>query len=331
MSEENNSIPTPPNLSSDVQRAVPVVAKKEPSKGFGTYIWKEWVRPIGEAVIIALVITTFLFTTVAIQGMSDMPTVKDGERVFVPKYETWLGKLGIMSFKRGDLVVLKPPKDAPQSTRPLPVVDKILETLRSTPLVKYVPSTPTYRPYFIKRIVAVSGDKVKLENGKLTVNDIKINETHNVPYWQSEDNFDDSSYLANSKSWPFRKDGGNKVEFIVPKNQYFVMGDNRSPGGSEDSRVFGPVTADEFSGRATFVWWPLVTRDEKTGQVSLNMRTLPRPEAFSALNADKPQPTMPVVKVKPAAVTTPTTPSTSPSSPSSIPGSGSSSLPFQHP
>jgi signal peptidase I len=329
MSEENNTIPNPPNLNSDVQKAAPVIAKKASrSGGFGTYFWKEWVRPIGEAVIIALVITTFLFTTVAIQGMSDMPTVKDGERVFVPKYETWLGKLGIMSFKRGDLIVLKPPKDAPQSTRPLPVIDKILETLRSTPLVKLVPSTPTYRPYFIKRIVAIAGDVVKLESGKLTVNGIKINETHNIPYWQSEDNFDDSSYLANSKSWPFRKDGGNKVEFTVPKKHYFVMGDNRSPGGSEDSRVFGPVTADEFSGRATFVWWPIVARDEKTGQVGLNMRTLPRPAAFQALNDNKPQPIMPVVKPKPAAVVTPTTPA----NPTPIPTPPrSSSLPFEHP
>jgi signal peptidase I len=315
MSDDQNIAPQPP---AQTPVNLPETRKAPRPAGVGTYLWKEWVRPIGEAVIIALVITTFLFTTVAIQGMSDMPTVKDGERVFVPKYETWLSKIGIMSFKRGDLIVLKPPKDAPQSTRPLPVVDKILEVLRTTPLVKAVPSTPTYRPYFIKRIVAVAGDVVKLENGKLSVNGIAIHETHNVPYWQGEDNFDDSSYLANSKSWPFRKTGENKSEYTVPKNMYFVMGDNRSPGGSEDSRVFGPVTADEFSGRATFVWWPIVLRDEKTNQIKLNMRTLPRPEAFQALNEGKPQPVMPVVKVKPAAVTpapTTSTPVTTPTNP----------------
>ena len=330
MSEENNAIPQASNINPEIQTAAPVLAKVKPrSGGFGNYLWKEWIRPIGEAVIIALVITTFLFTTVAIQGMSDMPTVKDGERVFVPKYETWLSKIGVMSFKRGDLIVLKPPKDAPQSTRPLPVVDKVFEALRSTPLVKIVPSTPTYRPYFIKRIVAIAGDVVKLENGKLSVNGTKINETHNVPYWQTEDNFDDTSYLANSKSWPFRKTD-NKIEYTVPKNQYFVMGDNRSPGGSEDSRVFGPVTADEFSGRATFVWWPLVIRDEKTGQIKLNMRTLPRPDAFQALNDNKPQPVMPVIKVKPQVETTPTLPTTKPSSvkvaPTTYPG-----MRFEHP
>lgn len=319
MSEENSTLPQASNINSEIHNPVPVLAKGKPrAGGFGNYLWKEWVRPIGEAVIIALVITTFLFTTVAIQGMSDMPTVKDGERVFVPKYETWLSKLGLMSFKRGDLIVLKPPKDAPQSTRPLPVVDKVFEALRSTPLVKIVPSTPTYRPYFIKRIVAIAGDVVKLENGKLSVNGVQVHETHNIPYWQSEDNFDDTSYLANSKSWPFRKTGDSKAEYTVPKNHYFVMGDNRSPGGSEDSRVFGPVTADEFSGRATFVWWPLVSRDEKTGQVKLNMRTLPRPEAFQALNDGKPQPVMPVVKPKPVVVTpapTTSTPITTPANP----------------
>ena len=64
---------------------------------------------------------------------------------------------------------------------------------------------------------------------------------------------------------------------------YFVIGDNRSAGGSEDSRVFGPVPLDEFSGRATFVWWPLFTRDA-AGNVKLNLRALPRPEGFAKLD-----------------------------------------------
>ena len=331
MSEENNPLPQASNINPEIQTAAPVLAKVKPrSGGFGNYLWKEWIRPIGEAVIIALVITTFLFTTVAIQGESDQPSIQNSERVFVPKYETWLSKIGVMSFKRGDLIVLKPPKDAPQSTRPLPVLDKIFEWLRMTPIANIVPSTPTYRPYFIKRIVAVAGDVIKMENGKLTINNIQMHETHNIPYWQSIDRFDDTSYLSNSKSWPFRPTNNSKVEYTVPKNKYFVMGDNRSPGGSEDSRVFGPVTSDEFSGRATFVWWDIVRPDIVTGKNKFNMRTLPRPEAYQALNDNKPQPVMPVIKVKPQVETTPTLPTTKPSSvkvaPTTYPG-----MRFEHP
>jgi signal peptidase I len=272
--------------------------KKKVFKSVPDYLWREWVRPIGEAVIIALVITTFVFTTVAIQGMSDTPNVHDGERVFVPKYETWLAKVGLMSFKRGDLVVIKPPKDYGR-VQPIPVIGN------------FVPSA-TYKPFYIKRIVAVPGDKVRLERGQLFVNDIKVNETHTVPYWKSKQNFDDCSFLANSDFWTFRETdqipknrpespcaNSSKPEpqqnFQLSSTQYFVMGDNRSPGGSEDSRAFGPIVRDEIAGRATFVWWPPVNRNETTGAIEFNMRFLSRPPAFEALNDNKPQPAMPAV------------------------------------
>ncbi len=294
---------TPPVSSSTPASNVPIssVPVKKAKKVFrnaGDYLWREWVRPIGEAVIIALVITTFVFTTVAIQGSSDMPNIRDGERVFVPKYETWLSKLGIMSFKRGDLIVLKPPKEYGRIA-PIPLIGNIVPTA-------------TYKPFYIKRIVAVPGDKVRLERGQLYVNDIKIAETHTVPYWKSRQNYDDCSYLANSDFWTFRetKDipkgrpespcadntAGYKMQnFQLSATQYFVMGDNRSPGGSEDSRAFGPIKADEIAGRATFVWWPPVARDEKTGAIGFNMRFLARPPAFQALNDGQPQPTMPPI------------------------------------
>ncbi len=259
------------------------------------YLWREWVRPIGEAVLIALVITTFFFASVWIQGTSDTPTILNGEGVFVPKYETWLARLGIMSFKRGDLVVLKPPKESPNSDRPLPVIGN------------FIPSAK-YRPFFIKRIVGVPGDTLRMEKGQLYINGIKVLETHTVPFWKARDSYDDSSYLANSETWPFRKDTGtNKKDYKLGKNQYFVMGDNRSPGGSEDSRVFGPVPLTSLAGRATFVWWPpfakvvatkvgantyyrpidtdYQNKAKEDGPVLPRWRTLPRPEAFVKLNA----------------------------------------------
>jgi signal peptidase I len=293
------SEPTPETTSVSSPSPAPHKGKKV-FKNAGDYLWREWVRPIGEAVIIALVITTFVFTTVAIQGNSDMPSIRDGERVFVPKYETWLTKIGAMSFKRGDLVVLKPPKEYGR-VAPIPLIGNFV-------------SSATYKPFYIKRIVAVPGDKVRLEKGILFVNDTKVNEVHTVPYWKERQNYDDCSYLANSDFWTFRDSKDvpkNRPEspcgenapanykaqnFQLGKNQYFVMGDNRSPGGSEDSRAFGPIKLEEIAGRATFVWWPPVNRDEKTGQIVFNMRTLPRPEAFRALNEGKPQPAMPATK-----------------------------------
>jgi signal peptidase I len=291
-----------PNQPSEIV-ADPIPPSKKPKKkefrGFGDYLWREWVRPIGEAVIIALVITTFVFTTVAISGSSDLPTVYDGERVFVPKYEMWLARTGIMSFKRGDLVVLKPPKDSGR-VQPVPLIGN------------FVPSA-TYKPFYIKRIVGVPGDSIQLERGILTINGTRLNENHTVPYWKKQNNFDDCSYLANSNFWSFRdlKKIDPKAEAQLPESpcgeakgqapvkavplklkpgEYFVMGDNRSPGGSEDSRAFGQVTLEELAGRATFVWWPIMRRDETTKELKVNLRTLPRPQAFEALNSGQPQP-----------------------------------------
>ncbi len=277
--------------------------KKKSFKNVPDYLWREWVRPIGEAVIIALVITTFVFTTVAIQGSSDMPNIRDGERVFVPKYETWLAKIGLMSFKRGDLIVLKPPKDYGR-VQPIPLIGNVIPTA-------------TYKPFYIKRIVGIPGDKVRLERGQLYVNDVKVIEEHTVPYWKSKQNFDDCSYLANSDFWTFRatKDipknrpespcgdtaakPAKQQNFQLSSTQYMVMGDNRSPGGSEDGRAFGPIVRDEIAGRATFVWWPPVNRNETTGAIEFNMRFLGRPAAFEALNNNQPQPIMPAIVVKP--------------------------------
>lgn len=59
---------------------------------------------------------------------------------------------------------------------------------------------------------------------------------------------------------------------------YFVMGDNRTLGGSEDSRTFGPVPVEAIAGRANFVWWPILVREE--GGWRLNLRRLAPPEAY---------------------------------------------------
>jgi signal peptidase I len=235
-----------PNLSPNPDNSNPTPLPKPQS--FGQMLWKEWVRPIGEAVIIAFIVTTFLFTTVGISGSSDVPTVLDGERVFVPKYETWLHRLGIGQFQRGDLVVVKPPVGSPQSERPIPVLGNFSDKL-------------TYRPFFIKRVVGIPGDHIRLVKGQLYVNGYGVDESHTTAYWNKKGLWDQDSSLSNSlnwfpESWAVNTKMTNKDEYIVPDGYYFVMGDNRSSGGSEDSRTFGPVKLEEFSGRATVVWWP---------------------------------------------------------------------------
>jgi signal peptidase I len=86
---------------------------------------------------------------------------------------------------------------------------------------------------FIKRVIAVGGDKVKVEVGKVFVNGKELNE----PYV------------------PEKKDSSNYSPRKVPKENVFVMGDNRT--SSFDSRFWGFLPGKKIIGKAFFIYWPI--------------------------------------------------------------------------
>lgn len=92
---------------------------------------------------------------------------------------------------------------------------------------------------FIKRIVGLPGERLKIENGRLVVNGEVLAETY-LP--------EDSLTITGSYF-----DEGEEI--ILPDNAYFVFGDNRSH--SSDSREWGPVPAENIVGRAWLRYWPL--------------------------------------------------------------------------
>ncbi len=189
--------------------------------------------------------------------------------------------------------------------------------LRGSIVLMWVPEgTPSYRPgvRFIKRIIGIAGDRIRMVKGQIFLNGQALDESYTVAYWKAINNFDSESSLSNSDEWYFRPEP-RKGDFIVPPGTVFVMGDNRSVGGSEDSRVFGPVPLDLIYGRVTAVKWPLfskmyefktrsggqewswwlpVERDysgrenPKTPGISRNpMRSIERPWVFQRLDATK--------------------------------------------
>ena len=199
------------------------------------------VRNLVESVLAAALLVTFVISGVAISGESMEPTLFDGERALVPRYETWLHRLGIGAFERGDIVYFPSPEQDPGAV------------------------CPWFCTHLIKRIVAVGGDTVALRNGQLILNGVPVAE----PYLQ--------------ESW---HGSFTMQQMVIPEGHVFVLGDNRGPYGSFDSRVFGPIPRARLEGRAAWVVWPLVRRDG-SGDWHWNLRRLRSPD-YESVTAWRP-------------------------------------------
>ncbi len=279
---------------------------KTPQKTASQRFWHE-VRGYAEALIVAYLIVTFVFTTVGVVGSSMRPNLDGGsgqlpqalftgDRVFIPKFDTWLRRLGILGeYARGDIVVVREPKNAPSL------------------------QTQNRRSFFIKRVVAQPGDRLQIRDGQVVVNGAPIDqsfiaETGEItpdpinfpvvtvqdaqvagfeglirgtydpvtggpaPVGSDEMRFFYGNTIAALAPIPADAPEGRPFlhELIIPEGHYFVMGDNRetAKGGSEDSRYFGPVDAIAIAGQATAIIWP----PRREGE--WNWRLLNPPEAF---------------------------------------------------
>jgi len=92
---------------------------------------------------------------------------------------------------------------------------------------------------FIKRVIGLPGDTVKIEEGQVIVNGSKL-----------EENYIDSQTEGT-------------IVTTLKADEYFVMGDNRS--SSSDSRAFGPVKKDSIKGKVWLVYWPIIKSNNFRG------------------------------------------------------------------
>ena len=162
-----------------------------------------WARDLLVSLAISAFIIIFLYQPVKVEGVSMMPGLEDQERIFVNKFVyRW------EPIQRGDIIVFRYPRDTSKS--------------------------------YIKRVIGVAGDRVRIVNGQVYVNGEALDEDY-VP-----------SDYADGRSYP---------ELVVPRNSYFVLGDHRTM--SSDSREFGPVNDRYIYGKAVFGYWPM----EKLGRL----------------------------------------------------------------
>ena len=169
---------------------------RQPQIGRIRPVFSRWFRDILISLAVSAFFIIFLYQPVKVEGTSMMPTLEDQERVFINKFVYRLEPI-----ERGDVVVFRYPRDTSKS--------------------------------YIKRVIAVAGDRVKIEDGLVYVNDRQIAENY-VPQMYED-----------VRSYP---------ETVVPAHSYFVMGDHRNL--SNDSRDFGPVDESYIYGKAVFGYWP---------------------------------------------------------------------------
>ena len=173
-----------------------VAPAPRPASGLGPV---SLLRDVAISVALAVVLIVFIYQPVKVEGTSMMPGLTDQERIFVNKYEY---KLGENNIHRGDLVVFHYPKDPRES--------------------------------YIKRVVGLPGDSVRIVAGEVYVNGKKLDEPYVLDAYRDRDSMD--------------------ME-VVPPGNYFVLGDHRN--SSSDSRSWGYVARDEIYGKAVLVYWPL--------------------------------------------------------------------------
>lgn len=195
--EDESTSPSRVNPEQTIETApvqpVPAVASAVAARTDG---WGLWLRDIAIAVAASIFIVLFLYQPVKVEGTSMLPRLEDRDRLFINKFV-----YHFEAIHRGDVVVFHYPRDPEKS--------------------------------YIKRVIALPGDRLRIDHGTVYVNGKRLIEPY-VP-----------EAYRDLKSMP---------EMVVPEDEYFMMGDHRSI--SSDSREFGPVDRDLIYGRAEFVYWP---------------------------------------------------------------------------
>jgi signal peptidase I len=193
------------------------------------------ISVVGAALILSLLIKTFLLRSFFIPSGSMLETLQINDRIFVNELVP-----NVISPERGDVVVFKDPGGwlgtvEPENKKP------ILEQGVDFFLSAFGLIAPDSSQHLVKRIIGKPGDHVVCcsLSERLTINGVEIVEP----------------YLA-----PGSKPSTKKFDVVIPADSYWMMGDNR--GNSEDSRFHGDLPNKGFVnkkfivGRAFVVSWP---------------------------------------------------------------------------
>ncbi|MFC5471990.1 signal peptidase I [Cohnella suwonensis] len=173
----------------------------------------EWIKALAIAGILVFVIRWLLLSPFIVDGPSMQPNFWNRERIIVNKiiYD-------IRDPKRGEVIVFHVPDEGRD---------------------------------FIKRVIGVPGDTVKVDGDTVYINGQPIEEKYLKSAYEEAH--------AKGEKYNYRTDGSfpndSFPDGVVPEGTVFVMGDNRP--NSEDSRMIGYIPQSRIVGRADLIFWPL--------------------------------------------------------------------------
>lgn len=192
----------------------------------------EWVYCIIIALVLALLFRYFIATPTIVKQRSMYPTLQENQRLILNRTFRITNKTPEV----GDIVTFEAPTkeytkwEADQSN-PVAVYDNEPEGIINKFIYYNLEVT---KKSYIKRVIALEGDHVKIENNTVYVNGEPLEED----YLQDD-------VVTESEVF---------YDFIVPEGYFFAMGDNRSK--STDCRVIGCIPLEKLEGIVCFRFWP---------------------------------------------------------------------------
>jgi signal peptidase I len=213
--------------------------------------WSAAVQSIAGTVAIAVFVVTFLAQAFTIPSESMEQTLLIGDYLLVDKLcygdgGLWSRLLPYRKIGRGDVIVFHYPVNPAQD--------------------------------FVKRVVAVPGDRIRMVNKQVFINGVRQEEKFaqfitkiRNPYRDDFPRMDAADYGVDAKWWKQMPKLVEDHELIVPEKSYFVLGDNRDD--SQDSRYWGFVPRENIIGRPLVIYWSSANpSDDLMGSPSTNDR-----------------------------------------------------------
>ena len=189
----------------------------------------EWIACFAIAIVLALLIRFYIGTPTVVQQPSMYPTLKQGQRLILNRMIRTFHEVP----QRGDIITFEAPSNSYASSVRAEYENEPTNIFSS--FSYYV--LEIGKKSYIKRVIALPGEQVKIEEGKVYINGELL-----------EEDYLQEGVTTDSKN-PYL------TEFTVPEDCVFAMGDNRQQ--SSDCRSFGCIPLDKIESKVWIRFWPL--------------------------------------------------------------------------